>query len=48
MLRGINRQTIFEDEEDMQKLLETIKKYKTIRNMSVVVIYFKNDLRVKP
>jgi putative transposase len=28
MLRGINRQTIFEDEEDKLRLLETIEKYK--------------------
>lgn len=30
MLRGINRQTIFEDEEDKRKFLETLKKYKDI------------------
>ncbi|WP_442596711.1 transposase [Neobacillus sp. D3-1R] len=30
MLRGINRQTIFEDDEDRQKFLETLKKYKDI------------------
>lgn len=28
MLRGINKQTIFEDEEDKLRLLETIEKYK--------------------
>lgn len=28
MLRGINRQTIFEDDEDKTRFLETIKKYK--------------------
>lgn len=28
MLRGINRQTIFEDDEDKIRFLETIKKYK--------------------
>ena len=27
MLRGINRQTIFEDEEDSLKFLETLKTY---------------------
>jgi putative transposase len=30
MLRGINRQTIFEDEEDKRKFLETLKKYKDV------------------
>jgi putative transposase len=30
MLRGINRQTIFEDDEDKLKFLETLKKYKAI------------------
>lgn len=30
MIRGINRQNIFEDEEDIERLLETIKKYKEI------------------
>jgi putative transposase len=30
MLRGINRQTIFEDDEDKLKFLETLKKYKDI------------------
>ncbi|AKL96079.1 transposase [Clostridium aceticum] len=30
MLRGINGQTIFEDNEDYQKFIETIKKYKEI------------------
>ena len=30
MLRGINKQAIFEDDEDIQRLLETIVKYKEI------------------
>ena len=30
MLRGVNRQTIFEDEEDKTKFLETLKRYKDI------------------
>jgi putative transposase len=30
MLRGINRQTIFEEDEDKRKFLETLKKYKEI------------------
>ena len=30
MLRGINRQDIFEDEEDKKRFIETIKHYKTV------------------
>ena len=30
MLRGINRQDIFNDEEDNLKFIETLKKYKDI------------------
>jgi len=30
IMRGINRQTIFEDEEDCNKFIETLKKYKEI------------------
>ena len=30
MLRGINRQNIFEDDQDRQRLIETIKHYKTV------------------
>lgn len=30
MLRGINKQTIFEDDEDKLKFLETLKKYKEV------------------
>lgn len=30
MLPGINRQVIFEDDEDREKLIETIKHYKPI------------------
>lgn len=32
MLRGINRQLIFEDEEDKTRFIETMKKYKAISN----------------
>lgn len=28
VLRGINRQTIFEDDEDAEKFLQTLKEYK--------------------
>lgn len=30
MFRGINRQTIFEDDQDKQRLLETLKRYQTL------------------
>lgn len=36
MLRGINRQNIFEDEQDIERLLETIKRY---REVSMCEIY---------
>jgi putative transposase len=32
MLRGINRQTIFEDDEDKARFIETLKKYKEVSN----------------
>lgn len=35
MLRGINRQDIFEDDEDVEKLLETIKKYKEVSKFDI-------------
>ncbi|MDF2545539.1 MAG: transposase IS200-family protein [Anaerosolibacter sp.] len=35
MLRGINRQNIFEDEEDRQRFIETIGYYKTISNFEL-------------
>ncbi|GIN86112.1 hypothetical protein J6TS2_24980 [Heyndrickxia sporothermodurans] len=35
MLRGINRQTIFEDDEDRTRLLDTIKKYKEISRIKI-------------
>ncbi|AXI10388.1 transposase [Oceanobacillus zhaokaii] len=35
MLRGINRQTIFEDDEDKRRFLETLKKYKSISKYSI-------------
>ena len=30
MLRGINKQTIFEDDEDRERFLQTIERYKEI------------------
>lgn len=35
MLRGINRQNIFEDEEDRKRFIETLGYYKTISNYNV-------------
>ena len=35
MLRGINKQVIFEDEEDNFKFLETLKKYKAISEYKI-------------
>ena len=35
MLRGINRQVIFEDEEDNLKFLETLKNYKAISEYKI-------------
>jgi putative transposase len=35
MLRGINKQDIFEDDEDIQRLLETIKYYKEVSKYEV-------------
>lgn len=30
MLRGINRQTIFEDDKDIERLIDTVKRYKSV------------------
>lgn len=35
MLRGINRQDIFEDDKDVERLLETIKKYKEVSKFNI-------------
>ncbi|MDQ0215903.1 REP element-mobilizing transposase RayT [Oikeobacillus pervagus] len=35
MLRGINKQTIFEEDEDKRRFLETLKKYKAICNYQI-------------
>ena len=35
MLRGINQQAIFEDDEDYDKLLETLKKYKAVSEYKI-------------
>lgn len=35
MMRGINRQTIFEDDQDKWRFLETVRRFKTISNYSI-------------
>lgn len=35
MLRGINKQTIFEDDEDRERFLETIERYKTVSKYEI-------------
>ena len=35
MLRGINRQSIFEDDEDKGRLFETLKRYKKVSNYEI-------------
>lgn len=35
MLRGVNRQLIFEEDEDKQKMLDTIQRFRTISNMEI-------------
>jgi REP element-mobilizing transposase RayT len=36
MLRGINKQTIFEDDEDRERFLETIERFKTISKYQIL------------
>jgi putative transposase len=43
MLRGINRQTIFEDDEDRLRLLETIKRYKDISKFKIYCYCFMDN-----
>ena len=43
MLRGINRQTIFEDEEDREKLLETLLHYKEISGYKLFAYVFMSN-----
>lgn len=35
MMRGINRQTIFEDDQDKWRFLETVRRFKSISNYSI-------------
>ena len=43
MLRGINRQTIFEDEEDSDKLLKILGIYKAELNCSIYAYCFMHN-----
>ena len=43
LLRGINRQTIFEDEEDSDKLFKTLGIYKTELNCSIYAYCFMHN-----
>lgn len=35
MLRGINKQTIFEDDEDRERFMETIERFKTVSKYEI-------------
>ncbi|MGE8203865.1 transposase [Heyndrickxia sp. NPDC080065] len=43
MLRGINKQTIFEDDEDKLRMLETIKKYKAVSKFKIYCYCFMDN-----
>ena len=38
MLRGINQQVIFEDDEDYEKFIETLKAYKEISGYKIFAL----------
>ena len=42
-LRGINRQDIFEDKEDRQRFIETIKHYKTVSQYEIYGYYLMSN-----
>jgi hypothetical protein len=42
-VRGINRQSIFEDDEDRQKLLQDLLRYKEFNEMGTGAISLKSD-----
>ncbi len=42
MLRGINRQQIFEDEEDRQHFIETSENYKDLCGYTIYAYYLAN------
>jgi len=43
MLRGINQQIIFNDEEDIEKFLEVLKKCKAISEFKIYAYCFMNN-----
>jgi len=43
MLRGINRQAVFEEDEDKEKLFETIMHYKTISEYEIYSYCFMDN-----
>jgi len=43
MLRGINRQTIFEDDTDIERLIDTVKRYKAISNYKLYAYCIMNN-----
>lgn len=43
MIRGINRQNIFEDDEDRERLINTIKYYKTISQFELYAYCLMNN-----
>jgi len=43
MLRGINKQTIFEDDTDIERLIDTVKRYKAISNYKLYAYCIMNN-----
>lgn len=43
ILRGINRQTIFKDDEDFQRFINTLKKYKTVSGYTIYAYCLMNN-----
>jgi REP element-mobilizing transposase RayT len=43
MLRGINRQTIFEDDWDIERLIDTVKRYKSVSKYELYAYCFMNN-----
>lgn len=43
ILRGINRHTIFKDDEDFQRFINTLKKYKTVSGYTIYAYCLMNN-----
>jgi REP element-mobilizing transposase RayT len=43
MLRGSNRQTIFEDYRDIERLIDTVKRYKSVSKYELYAYCFMNN-----